>query len=379
MLGIPYPRWQAEGTAGAPVYDPAMTTLPETADEIDAAWLTSAMAERHPGVEVADVEVLERHEVTNSHARIRVTYRGDTGAGAPATLFVKLPPRDDRRDAIIRTGMGQREAMFYRHLAPSLSMLVPTAHVALQDDRDGTFVLLLGDLVEAGCEVSDGTWGIGPDAAAGALEDLAELHLRFREPARRAAEVPWVPESRAGSDYGAVMLRYGLDHHRDRLTDAFAEIAEIYISSAAALQALWHQGPKTVIHGDPHIGNLYLQDGRTGFLDWGIINVSTPMRDVSYFLTMSMGIEDRRNHERALLAHYLDVWSAGGGEPIRADDAWHAHRLHAAYTVPASCQVVMFPANMSERRRVFSEAFLARSLAALDDLDARGALRMHDF
>ena len=50
-------------------------------------------------------------------------------------------------------------------------------------------------------------------------------------------------------------------------------------------------------------------------------------------------------------------------------------RVHAAYCVPASCQVVTFPAGMSERRRVFSEAFLARAEAAIADLDARGALR----
>ena len=52
-----------------------------------------------------------------------------------------------------------------------------------------------------------------------------------------------------------------------------------------------------------------------------------------------------------------------------------AHRVHAAYCVPASCQVVTFPANMSERRRIFSDAFLARAEAAISDLDARGALR----
>ena len=51
-----------------------------------------------------------------------------------------------------------------------------------------------------------------------------------------------------------------------------------------------------------------------------------------------------------------------------------AHRLHAAYTVPACCQIVTFPAGQSERRRIFAEAFLARAEAALIDLEARAAV-----
>jgi len=57
------------------------------------------------------------------------------------------------------------------------------------------------------------------------------------------------------------------------------------------------------------------------------------------------------------------------------DEAWRTHRLHAAYCVVASCQIAAFREPVSERRRVFSEAFLARVEAAVEDLDAIGALR----
>jgi hypothetical protein len=346
---------------------------PVTADDVTAAWLTGALQERHPGAEVTEVEVMERHEVTNAHARLRVRYAAP--GGAPETMFCKLPPNDTRRASILASGMGQREARFYASLAPSVSMRVPTAHVARTDDDSGQFALLLEDLVATGCAVSDGTWGIGPDAAAGALEDLAELHLRFEDPARRAGEAPWVTVSKPSSTYGATMLRHGIDHHRDRLTDAFVEIAELYISHHDALQRLWHEGPHTIIHGDPHIGNLFVDGDRVGFLDWGIVNVNTPMRDVSYFLTMAMSPDDRRAHERELLRFYLDLRRARGGVEITFDEAWLAHRVHAAYNVPASCQVVTFPEGMSERRRIFSDAFLARAQASIDDLEARAALR----
>ena len=130
-----------------------------------------------------------------------------------------------------------------------------------------------------------------------------------------------------------------------------------------------------MIHGDPHIGNLFDDHGRTGYLDWGILHVGTPLRDVGYFLAMALDIEDRRRAERDLLRHYLEARRARGGSAIDFDAAWLAHRVHAAYTVPACCQIVTFPANISPGRRVFSEAFLARAEAAVEDLEARSALR----
>jgi aminoglycoside/choline kinase family phosphotransferase len=346
--------------------------IPTTADEMTPEWLTASLEPRHPGVVVQAVEVIERHELTNAHARIRVTYTEP--ANAPETMFGKLAPLDPaRRDAIIASGMGVREVRFYAELAPALSLRVPTAHTALVDDDDH-FVLLLEDLTASGCAVSDGTWGIPADAAAGALADLAELHVRYEDPARRAASAPWARVSKPALGYAAPMLRFGMEHHRDRLTDGFVAIAELYLGRHDELQARWHAGPHTLIHGDPHIGNLFLDGTRVGFLDWGIINVNTPMRDVGYFLTMAMDTDERRAHERDLLRHYLDVRAARGGSPISFDDAWFAHRLHAAYNVPASCQVVTFPEHASPARRVFADAFLARAQASIDDLEAVDAV-----
>lgn len=350
-----------------------MVDVPAAASEIDADWLTDALQPRFPGTRVASVEVTDQRQVTNAHARLRVTY--DTANGAPATMFAKLLPSDpQRRDSIILTGMGEREVRFYEQLTPTLPMRIPTTYVA-HGRADGEFILLLEDLGASGCVISDGPMGVPADSAARALEDLAALHLRFVDAEARAVQVPWIPSTSSTSDYGSRMLRFGLDHHRDRLSDEFAEMAELCIAHPDALQDVWHRGPQTVIHGDPHIGNLFFDNGRVGFLDWGIINVNTPIRDVSYFLTMSLTVADRRRLERDLLAHWLSIWNAGGGEPISWDDAWLAHRVHAGYTALASCQVVTFPPDATPQRQVFADAFLERAQAAIADLDARGAIR----
>nr|WP_249419849.1 ecdysteroid 22-kinase family protein [Rhabdothermincola salaria] len=296
-------------------------------------------------------------------------------AGAPEHLFVKLPPREpERRRHIAATGMGPKEVRFYDELASRTPLRTPELHGAALDEESGDFVLVLEDLVASDCTIPDGTRGVTPDAAARALEELARFHAHHLDPRVRAVEAAWVAPAGPGSDYAIGMLRHGIEHHRDRLDDTFVAVAELYCAHRLEMQALWHPQPWTVVHGDPHLGNVFDDHGRIGFLDWGIVMRSTSLRDVSYFLTMAMDPEDRRRHEETLLRLYLAAFAAEGGPETSFDEAWSAHRLQAAYTVPASCQVVTFPDDATPRRRSFAEAFLARATAAVDDLDALGAL-----
>ena len=351
-----------------------MWAIPARASEIDAPWLENALTARHPGVHVDSVEIMARAEVTNNHAWLRVRYAEP--AGAPESLFCKLLPEEPaRRAAIAQTGMGLREARFYDMLAPLLRFRVPRAHAVRYDEKSGDFVLLLEDLKLSGCTVSTGPESVSPDAAAAALEDLAELHVRFEDPARREREAAFVRPPDPPSDYGSTRLAYALAHHRNTLSDAFAEASQLYIDHQGALHALWAAGPSTVIHGDTHIGNLFFDRGRTGFLDWGLIVVSTPLRDVSYFLQMSLSVEDRRKEDRRLLGHYLAARRALGGSPLDPDAAFLTYRIQAAYLAPASCQVVTLPDDVTPARRRFAGAFQQRAEAAIEDLEACQAVR----
>ena len=131
----------------------------------------------------------------------------------------------------------------------------------------------------------------------------------------------------------------------------------------------------TVLQGDSHIGNLFEDRERVGFLDWGLIQLGTPLRDVGYFITMALSPANRRKHERELIELYLDERREVGGAPIAFDDAWLQYRVHASYFVPAACPLVLFPEAATPERKRISAAFLERSESAIEDLDARAALR----
>lgn len=345
-----------------------MTTVPLQPADLSPAWLSEVL-----GVTVTKVDVLDQASATNQRVRIGLEYE-ETGAG-PASVFVKLAATDaEHRKMIGAESMGKREALFYRDVAPTLDLRVPRCYLGATAD-DGSFVLLLEDLAASGCAFSDGGWGVSAGAAAGALEDLARFHARLEDPAARAAVAPWSAEATVGhSEIITQLLKGVLEQWRDSLTPAYIEAGEIYIRHHDRIDQMWEDGPPTYIHGDPHIGNVFLDSGRVGFLDWGLSRVSTHMRDVSYFLTMAVDPEERRASQSDLLRVYLDALRASGGADIGFDDAWRSHRIQACYTVLATFLAFM-PSYLASDAQKLGDDLRRRCELALEDLEVVDALR----
>jgi len=240
---------------------------------------------------------------------------------------------------------------------------------------DGAFLMLLEDLVPQGSEISDGSWAVPGRLARAAVAELADLHVRYEGSSQLDAITPWAAAQRTPTpDFVFRTLRHVIDNCGDQLSDPYLAIAELFIDHHEAINDSWDSGPETLIHGDAHIGNLFIDGDRVGFLDWGMVKVGTPMRDLSFFLTMGIESDDRRRDEKDLIEHYLSVRRSLGGSDISFDYAWLAHRIHAAYTVIASFLTPVPPSNIAARK-MFTSQFRARAMAAIDDLNSLGALR----
>ena len=347
----------------------AVPSLPADASELTPAWLSDVLR-----TTVVDVKVLDHAVATNQRMRIGLSY--GEGADGPASLFVKLAAPDPEHRKMIGAGaMGEREAQFYADVAPSVELRVPRSYWAATAD-DGSFILLLEDLAAAGCKFSDGAWGVSADDGAGALEELARFHVRFQDVAVRSAMAPWLAAAPRPprTDSTARLLQMVLDQNRDRLTPAYIAAGELYVQHYDRIDDLWNAGPQTHIHGDTHIGNVFLDGRRVGFFDWGLSRVSTPLRDVSYFLTMTVDPDERRRSEDELLRLYLDALRASGGPAIGFDEAWSVHRVQAAYTVLATFLAFM-PSYAAGDGMGLGVALRRRSELALEDLDVVDALR----
>jgi aminoglycoside phosphotransferase (APT) family kinase protein len=94
------------------------------------------------------------------------------------------------------------------------------------------------------------------------------------------------------------------------------------------VQSLLDSEPRTLLHGDPHIGNTYLlPDGSGGLLDWQLMVTGSWAHDLTYVMITALDPEERRKHERELIAIYRgELGRRGVAQPPGEDEAWQLYR-----------------------------------------------------
>ena len=167
-------------------------------------------------------------------------------------------------------------------------------------------------------------------------------------------------------------MRLALERVGERLSPAFRRFASLYVERAPTIAALWSRGPATLVHGDPHLGNLFLDGERIGFLDWGVTAVAPGMRDVAYVLCNSVPTELRQANEREWIERYLRVL-AEGGVVLAADAAREQYRLFAIYSWLAATATVAMGSKWQPE--ALALASTERATEALSDLRCAEILR----
>jgi aminoglycoside phosphotransferase (APT) family kinase protein len=347
--------------------------IPLEVSELTPEWLSEAM-----DAEVTSVTVLDRHSGTTGRAHLALTGH----PSIPPTVFAKLAPFDiGQREFVNVQGMGVAEARLYRDLAPELPVRVPRPWYA-EFEGDGTgvddrYVMLLEDLQASGCRFPSRDDSDIEARIFDIVEQLARLHARYWESPRFASDgdLAWIaPRSTGAGDGGASMVRMAIDNLADRLPAGFRELAEIYADRSRAVLQLYREGECTLVHGDPHLGNLFVDSvngDRTGFLDWAVIARAPGIRDVAYVLSASTPTEIRRAHEGALLLRYREILAAHG-ITLDAETAWEQYRLFTIYGwCAATCTAAMGSKWQPEH---IGLGGTERSTIAAVDLDCVGLL-----
>jgi hypothetical protein len=299
--------------------------LPLDIDDLTPAFFADAF-ER----EVTGAELVDRHSGTTGRALFRLS--GDPKL--PETVFVKLAPFDERqREFVTQVGMGVAEARFYRDLAHDVPVRVPRAYYAeTEGDR---YVMVLEDLVASGCRFPEPKDADIEFRGGNIVEQLAALHAPFWDSARfdDADDLGWVAgKGTGGGEGGATFVQMAVDNLGEQLGPEFRRIADFYIAHTQEIVALYGRGARTLIHGDPHLGNLFVDpDDRTGFLDWAMVGRAPGMRDVAYVLCNSIPADVRAACEHSWITRYCALL-ADAGVTLSFDDAWQQYRLFAIYS-----------------------------------------------
>jgi hypothetical protein len=288
--------------------------IPITVDEITPPWLSAALSDPENGkhVNVVSVEherIGEMRGFMGYLARLSIAYRGSSN-GLPATMIVKLPDAAPEARAA-QSGVFQTEIGYYRDSMNTPSQIQPDCYIAESDLESDSHVLLLEDL--GGGRAVDLFTDLSISDATTGVEAFAQLHAR-RWNSPHLDQLSWASDGRTratwldGQQTYAAAWDVFAKNWGSYLPPGVDEIARAFRGSLADTMIVPPQATVTLTHGDARPENMFMVDDADGthvrLIDWQRAIIQPGPRDIAYFLEISMSVEDRRRHERDLLAHY---------------------------------------------------------------------------
>ncbi len=337
--------------------------------DITPGWLTSVL--ESAGVE-ASVRAVTAEPVgtgqLGSCYRLRVDYeRGD----GPGRLVVKLPATNPSRRAA--AGVSYRcETSFYREIAATVKVRVPHCHFAMVSDDASAFTLLLEDLAPA--EQGDQIAGCTVAQAREAAANVAGLHgPTWCDPSLRDLDwvIPGGPESTElaaailGDATKAFVERYRLQH---ATIEVLQQFSERFVT--------WANGrpePFSLVHSDYRLDNLLFAPPGSAdpviAVDWQLVTVGLPLRDVAFLVATGLPTDSRRAVEREIVDEYHRALLGYGVEDYDAERCWEDYR-YALFHPPMITVLGAFVAQATERGDRMFTVMAERAATAIVDLDA---------
>lgn len=338
------------------------------------AWLAEWLDLDPELIDSASIEAV--HSGTASRSRLHIRYAEHLrGLPGPASLFIKSTPRDfGSRIFGVLFNLGGNEVSFYRHIRRDLPVKSPQVVYCEGDSND--YVMLLEDLTDKGCQFRDLTTKCTFEEATSVVTTLARMHAKFWQSQRFDTDLAWVNCFETNRDFRLLNLVRQLSvpiackKFGHALSSDIIDVIPHLMKNYLQLEEQWAQEPRTLIHGDAHLGNMYFQDGEAGLLDWQVNQRGQGMRDIAYFLINSMSEELRLAHQKQLIEHYLATLQRFGVS-FDFDTAWRQYRLQSVYAWIAA--IVTAPSNFQPEKVVI--AGLTRASKAVVDLDAIELIR----
>jgi len=326
--------------------------MPIAIGDIDAAWLTAALASRLPeGVEVRSFSV----ETIGTGVglmgllyRLTVEYDDDRDRAAPPTMIVKLPVLiDATRQVALAYRFYEKEVAFYRELAALTSLRTPEVYFGAHDLETDNFVLVMQDVGHL--RAADQIAGCQRDDALAAVAALARHHASFWNDARLAGdELAWLPFGSDSPTPEGVQQGFAtswepfVEFIGEDLSPDIKAVGDWLPSAARDLLSVPDGHAITVAHGDYRLDNLFFDDSRTvTALDWQITMKSVGGYDFAYFVSQSLSAADRRRYLDDLVETYLATL-ADAGISYPEDQFWFDVRRTLLFCLvyPVQCMAL---------------------------------------
>jgi hypothetical protein len=308
---------------------PAIPDLVE--DVLTPEWMTAAFSAQYPDIEVTSVVAGDSFSRISTNAMFTIECAGGLPEDLPADLCIKGYFGEHTSYSFV----GAVEGRFYRDIVtPAGVFTLPHVYADDGNSKGTNGVVITEDVRARGWTFVEYQMPYSPDLVAQSLSQLARLHAVSEMPAIDTSgawlngRLPGYTRRRGLKEIsanfdgpvGANLPAEGRD--AQRVVDAFVAYAQRPETS----------GTGGLIHGDAHVGNVFLdENGKPGLLDWQCVQRGHWATDIAYHIGTALDTPARESNERDLLRHYLDERGRFGAGIPSWDDAWADYRRAMIY------------------------------------------------
>jgi hypothetical protein len=300
----------------------------------------------------------------------------ELGDGTDRTVVVKYA-RPDVQSAMAGVAYA-KEVAFYAELGDRVAVRTPDCLYAAIAEGAPRFVLVLEDLSDA--QQGDQITGCPVDQAEAALVNLAGLHGPTWCDAE-LAESSWLGGDDAVTpEFMAPVLGIAADAFAERFAAELEPAEAAVLDASRQLLADWifDRGDVfAVVHGDYRLDNLLFPVGdpaRVAAVDWQTTSLGPPGRDVAFFLSTCLTVDDRRRHERDLVTAYHRALGDHDVAGYTLEQCLVDYRLGMLHG-PLIILLGRLTAGVTERGDEMFRAMWRRSSAAIHDLGTLDLVR----
>jgi Ecdysteroid kinase-like family/SCP-2 sterol transfer family len=336
-----------------------------TVDDLTTEWLTAGLGSPVRSFTVGPIGTGQLS------GTFRVVLDWD---GPVESVIIKLADTDPAvRSSGVSLGLYEREVRFYNEIAERL----PTSglahcHAAAYDTSEGYFTLLVEDVSPA--HPGDQIAGCSADEAKAIVIELAKIQAAVWGNTELAA---WMTKP-APAD--SLMLEMVLPLYYKRFAGRVSDEHRVVVERFIHCFDTWFEDAaetRCMSHSDFRVDNiLFGEEGSPRpitIVDWATSQWLPATNDLAFFIGGNLTVEDRREHEHALVKAYHDTLKANGVKRYSFADCWRGYRWNAFAGVLMAIGAPML-VSATERGDTMFMTMLARHCQQVIDLDSMSLL-----
>ena len=367
---------------------------------LDEAIAPQGVARRGEG----GIESVNVREIGTGVGQLSRIFRVEIAGGEdyPASVVVKLPSDDPQAFRMCRRmSLYRREFLSYRRVTPALKVATPNLLFGEFDVRTHRFVLVLDDVAnwwDGQARGRDQLQGADASEARAAARAAARIHAPFWG---QTGPGPSCGGPRGGSE--ARIAKASSEHPLSEFKEIFRPLVRwalqfVYVKSLPAAHARFPEafnsrhrelaaafgpfvaaqlaaassGPKTFIHGDYRLDNMFFsprEAERFAIVDWQAAAIGCGLYDLAYFACTSVSRALRPRIEGELLEEYHGELCSRGVREFSIEKCRELYRASVLACLVRQV-IVAGSANLdNERAHRLTQTCLRRTLHAIDGVD----------